>query len=196
MKSLFDQKDNPGLLSGPLRPYVGIYEASLKDQGYKRPTLYPDLLLFADLDGWMKREGLEVKKLNERELGKFLSYHMRTRRTRRRHKQTALGRLLGLMRRLGVTGEAVHAPPTPLERKVSEFAEYLKLECGFAATTIALHRLVIGRFLSEIYGQRPLVLSRGVASCRGPSRDRRRRDRATRRQRHHCARSPIRAHDL
>jgi hypothetical protein len=72
MKSFLDPENKRGPLSGPLAAHIGNYLAQLESQGYKRPTLYPDGLLLADLDAWMKREGLNVQKLCESVLDRFL----------------------------------------------------------------------------------------------------------------------------
>ena len=98
MKSLLDPENNPGLYSGPLRTYIGAYTALLTAQGYKRPTLYPDTLLFADLDVWMRRTSLTVEALDEPTLERFLAHHMRTRSSRRRPMRAALLRLLAMLR--------------------------------------------------------------------------------------------------
>src|ERR1017187_4120997 len=158
MKSLLDPENNPGLFSGPLRTYVGAYTAMLSAQGYKRPTLYPDTLLFADLDEWMRRAGLRVEALEERTLERFLAHHMRTRSSRRRPMRAALLRLLAMLRKARIA-----APPKPLvlapvERWLQEYAHYLESYRGFVPTTIAGYILPTRRFLVREYGAGPVQL--------------------------------------
>ena len=113
MKSLLDPKSNRGLFSGPLSAHVGAYLAQLESQGYKRPTLYPDALLLADLDAWMKRDGRLVKDLSQPLLDRFLVHHMRKRRSRRRPKRLALQRLLMMLRTAGAVEPESPPPGTP-----------------------------------------------------------------------------------
>ena len=137
MKSLLDPENNPGLFSGPLRTYVGAYTAMLSAQGYKRPTLYPDTLLFADLDEWMRRAGLRVEALEERTLERFLAHHMRTRSSRRRPMRAALLRLLAMLRKAGVAAPPKPLLLTPVEHCLREYAHYLESYRGFVPTSIA-----------------------------------------------------------
>jgi site-specific recombinase XerD len=158
MKTLLDSKNNPAQLSGALGSYVSTYLARLASQGYKRPTLYPDALLFTDLDRWMKRAGLQVQDLSERVLERFLTCHMRTRSTRRQPKRAALRRLLTMLRQSGVTSDSFPSAVTPTQHWVLEFARYLREDCGYAATTIGTYCLAAKRLLVRLYGSGPVRL--------------------------------------
>jgi integrase/recombinase XerD len=158
MKSLLDPENNPGLFSGPLRTYIGAYTALLSAQGYKRPTLYPDTLLFADLDVWMRRASLTAEALDEPTLERFLAHHMRTRSSRRRPMRTALLRLLTMLRTMGVAAPPKPLPLTPVERCLQEYVQYLESYRGFVPTTIAGYTLPVRRFLVREYGADPVQL--------------------------------------
>jgi site-specific recombinase XerD len=164
MKSSLDPKNNPGLFSGPLRVHVGTYTTLLTAQGYKRPTLYPDTLLFADLDKWMRRTGRRAEALDEAVLERFLIHHMRTRSSRRRPKSAALLRLLVMLRKMGVATAPKPAPLTPIEDKLWDYTRYLANDRGCVATTIAGYRLPVQRFLHRVYGNGPVDLSTLSAS--------------------------------
>lgn len=137
MKTSFDPAKNRGLCFGPLHAHAGAYLALLEQRGYKRPTIYPDTLLIADLDAWMKRHGQKVGDLREAVVERFLEYHMRERKVRLQAKRATLSRLLTMLREMGVTAPATERARTPTERWADEFGQYLARECGFAATTIA-----------------------------------------------------------
>ena len=158
MKSLLDPENNPGLFSGPLRTYVGAYTDLLSAQGYKRPTLYPDALLFADLDMWMQRANLRADALDERTLERFLAHHMRTRTSRRRPMRAALLRLLAMLRKMGVAAPPNPSRLTPVERWLREYTNYLESHRGFVPTTITGYSLPIRRFLLRQYGAGPVEL--------------------------------------
>jgi site-specific recombinase XerD len=156
MKSLLDPKSNRGLFSGPLSAHVGAYLAQLESQGYKRPTLYPDALLLADLDAWMKRDGRLVKDLSQPLLDRFLVHHMRKRRSRRRPKRLALQRLLMMLRTAGAVEPESPPPGTPAGNLVRGFAQYLKRDRGYADTTVTGYCLTAQRLLDHVYGSRPM----------------------------------------
>lgn len=159
MKSLLDLENKRGPLSGPLAAHVGNYLAQLDSQGYKRPTLYPDALLLADLDAWMKCEGLIVEKLCESVLERFLKHHMRKRTSRRRPKRLALQRLLTMLRATGAV-EAQRPPSrTPAERCIHGFAQYLKQDRGYADTTVTGYCLAARRLLDRLYGVGPVSVT-------------------------------------
>jgi integrase/recombinase XerD len=158
MKSSLDPENNPDLFSGPLHVHVGTYTALLAAQGYKRPTLYPDTLLLADLDEWMRRAGWRAADLDEGVLARFLVYHMRSRSSRRRPKRAALLRLLAMLRKMGVAAAPKSVPPTPVERWLREYTQYLGNDCGYVATTIAGYRLPVQRLLHRVYGDGPVDL--------------------------------------
>ena len=158
MKSLLDPENNPGLFSGPLRTYMGAYTALLSAQGYKRPTLYPDTLLFAALDEWMRRAGLLVETLDEQTLARFLAYHMRTRSSRRRPMRAALLRLLAMLRKMEVVAPRRPLSLTPIDFWLREYARYLENYRGFVPTTIAGYSLPVRRLLLREYGTGPVEL--------------------------------------
>ena len=158
MKSLLDPENNPGLFSGPLRKYVGAYTDLLSAQGYKRPTLYPDTLLFASLDEWMRRTGLLVETLDEQTLERFLAYHMRARNSRRQPMRAALMRMLAMLRKIGVVAPPRALALTPVEVCLREYAHYLENYRGFVATTIAGYCVPVRRLLVREYGTGPAEL--------------------------------------
>lgn len=151
MKSLLDPKNNPGLFSGPLGQHVGAYVEQLKRQGYKRPTIYPDSLLLADLDAWMKRRKAPASGVSASLLERFLKIHMRKRRSRRRAKRATLRRLFQMLQSKGVV-EAKSYRRNRYEQHVYDFAEHLKQERGCVETTIAGYCLVAKRLLSYVAG--------------------------------------------
>lgn len=158
MKPIPDPQNSAALCRGPLGPHVSAYLVRLASQGYKRPTLYPDALLFADLDRWLKRAGLEVKDLSECVLERFLTWHMRTRSTRRQPKRAALRRLLTMLREGGVCDAKLHTAVAPAQRWVAEFARHLRQDCGFAVTTTGTYCLAVKRLLHRLYGGGPVSL--------------------------------------
>jgi site-specific recombinase XerD len=155
-----DSEKYRGLFTGPLCMHAVSYLALLERRGYKRPTVHPDALLIADLDQWMSKERQVVSKLTENVLERFMRYHMRERHSRRRAKWAALGRLLAMLREMGVSAPATPTPSTPAQRWVDEFGRHLRLERGFALTTIAGYGGVIRSFLGALFKSDLIALGR------------------------------------
>jgi integrase/recombinase XerD len=159
MKSQLHPENNRSLFSGPLAEHIGTYLARLRGEGYKRPTLYPDALLLADLDAWMNRGGLAVADITAGMLNRFLRHHMRSRTSRLQPKRVALRRLLKMLQTAG----AVPAEPTPSEgttaaKSVRDFADYLKHQRGYADTTVSGYTLTVERLLDHVYGTGPMIV--------------------------------------
>ena len=145
---------------GPLHPHISTYLQRLEAQGYKQPTLRPDALLLADLDGWLARKGYRVGDLDESLLERFLQHHMRRRHSRRQAKRAALGRLLAMLRSDGWTAPAKPPPPSPTQQLLNAFQSYLSDERGFAKTTVAAYLTVARQLLLTTFGEGSVDLSR------------------------------------
>jgi site-specific recombinase XerD len=160
MKSLFHLENYRGLFRGPLQGHIDAYVALLRERGYKRYTVWPDILTIADLDAWMGREGGKVHDLNEHMVTRFMDYHMRRRTTRRRPKIAALGRLLAMLRDDGHTRPALLRKPDPAEILRLDFGRYLSETLGFAKVTVYGYTLAIRPFLSANFGRGPVDLTK------------------------------------
>jgi site-specific recombinase XerD len=145
---------------GPLHPHISTYLKRLETQGYKRPTLRPDALLLADLDGWLARKGYRVSDLDEGLLERFLQHHMRRRHSRRQAKRAALGRLLAMLRTDGWVAPAKLPPPGPTQQLLNAFQSYLRDERGLAKTTVAAYLTLARQLLRTTFGEGSVDLTR------------------------------------
>jgi site-specific recombinase XerD len=145
--------NDPGPDHGPLHPHISTYLQRLEAQGYKQPTLRPDALLLADLDGWLARKGYRVGDLDESLLERFLQDHMHRRHSRQQAKRAALDRLLAMLRSDGWTAPAKPPPPSPTQQLLNAFQSYLSDERGFAKTTVAAYLTVARQFFLTTFGE-------------------------------------------
>lgn len=105
--------------------------------GFQRATLHYDRLLLDDLAAWMERQDLKSQGLAEPVVARFLTHHMRTRRSRLRAKRRTLGRFLTMLRKDGI----VACPPDVRDQRnepwVERFARRLREDRGCPKTTMA-----------------------------------------------------------
>jgi len=140
-----------GLQSGPLCPYALPYLTLLQEQGYQPKTVREHLCLIASLNRWLARRDRGLRDLNEQVVLRFLKRHLR----RRKHwcgALPALHRLLGLLRKRGVTPPAKVIPPTPAQRLADRYRQYLLRERGCADETVENYARHIDRFLARRFG--------------------------------------------
>lgn len=145
---------------GLLRDHVMRYLEGLQRLGFKRPTLHYDRLLLDALATWMERQGLKPDELGEPEMARFLTHHMRTRRSRLLPKQRTLGRFLTMLRKdriaacpAGVRGERD-------ESWVDAFARHMREDRGCPETTVANYSLPVRRLMQDV--KEPRLLTSAV----------------------------------
>ena len=120
MNPLFAElKTVRGLDSGPLRPHVQPYITQLREQGYRPRTVRAHLCFFANFGRWLTRTNRRLRALNEELAERFLVRHLGG-RTWWAGARPALRRLLGILRKAGVTPQAKVIPSTPAQRLAAE----------------------------------------------------------------------------
>ena len=123
-------------MGGPLARYEEGFRARLDELGYASSSAGDQVRLFADLSGWLAREGLDAAGLDYEAVGRFLA--ARRAQGRRTHLTTrALGPLLDYLQELGVAPVASASPPTTAAAQLLEtFRRYLVQERGLAPGTV------------------------------------------------------------
>lgn len=130
-------KPKPLRVTGPLAPYAAGFRKVLVEQGYVSRSADHQLLLMAHASRWLAGQGLEAGDLTGDRVEQFLAarrdagytHHLATR---------GLGPLLGSLRAVGVVPAVVPTiPATPLEALVERYTDYLVVERGLAASSVA-----------------------------------------------------------
>ena len=134
-------------VSGPLAGYAAGFREELLACGYPGERAARHLQLLAQLSRWMDFQGLDDRDLSERRVADFLS----ARRADGYYDKPSLRWVLGLLGHVPGLEVAPADPvaPTPVERAVAQFAEYLATERGLAAGTVRGYRDVAELFLSR-----------------------------------------------
>jgi len=155
-----DQCATERLAGNPVTPYLGGFAHWLEEQGYRPSTMREKLRLLADLDGWLARRRLPVTVFAEGLAETYL--HERQQKHRAvRSQQTTLRQFLAYLRAGGVLALPPSAPllvPTALTQLLGQYEMYLCAERGLSAATATNYVPLVGRFLSERFGDGPLRL--------------------------------------
>ena len=135
------------LVSGPLVGLADGFRVDLLEQGYSLWGAQEQLYLLVHLSRWMESEGLEVAALTPRNLERYFVWR---RRQGYCHSLSPLSlrRLLGYLDGLGVLPPD-DAVPSPAERLLGEFRDYLLRERGIKASSAAQYEPTARLFLSE-----------------------------------------------
>lgn len=151
------RKASQGVVAGPLAPFVGDFELSLKAAGYASSTIVNELCLMRHLSRWLEEGGWTTADLTEQRMEQFQAQ----RRAAGVVGFTSRGSLSPL---LAVLGSVDALPPkpapvlgSPVEVLLAAFGEYLLAERGLAASTAAAYGLRAGRFLRGCGVERPLT---------------------------------------
>ena len=125
-------------VSGPLVGFVDAFRVDLLEQGYSLWGAQEQLYLLAHVSRWMESEGLEVAALTPENLKRYFVW-------RRRQgylsslSPLSLRRLLGYLDGLGVL-PLDDTVPSPVDRLLGEFRDYLLRERGMKANSAAQYR--------------------------------------------------------
>ena len=133
-----------GVLAGEVEPY----RAWLLARGYTPGTVRLLLRHLSQLGVWLAARGLPSSQIAEADVQALFA----ARREQGRHgvpgARCVGGLLLTFLSERGLLAE-VRVDPSPLERLVAEFRQWMVGERGLAATTVLRYETTARRFLSE-----------------------------------------------
>src|SRR5215831_1719515 len=143
---------------GALGDHIDSYAELLGQQHYSQTSAYKQLLVISRFSQWLQRQGIEVQKMDEDKLQKFLG-ELSRRIKLKSGDAAALNRLLRLLRQQKIVPEP---PPSPLnsrQRLVAEFARHLLQERGLSQATLVNCQPFVDCFLAEQFKNRKVNLS-------------------------------------
>ncbi len=152
------------LLDSPLAPHVDALTQYLSERRYAPYTIAATLGCVAHFGRWMSQCRLDVHRIDEEMVRRFLDDHLPhcncTRPVvRTRHElRAALRLLLVVLRAEAVIGEHEQAM-TPVDEELRRFDEHMEHVRGLAAGTRTLYLRTVHRLLLEQFGDQPVVLS-------------------------------------
>lgn len=134
---------------GRLGPFVEGYRIRLLELGYTPGTVRGMLKVLGQLGRWMDDENVEPGQLDLAAVEAFLA----ARRAGEDRRVASLGELRQLLAHLREVGVMVSAEeprePTPLERLIADYREWMVDERGLASATVLRYEKLARRFLGE-----------------------------------------------
>jgi integrase/recombinase XerD len=145
---------------GPLAAYLVPFAQSLSQVGYAQHYIHRQVMLAACFSRWLEQTGVSPHRVTSEHPARYL----RCRHRQRRPSQgdpAALGHFIEFLRHERVIPAAKISPrqPTPAERCVQAYEQYLREERVLAEATIVNYVPFIGRFLKDRFGTGPAKLS-------------------------------------
>ncbi|MCR6478417.1 site-specific integrase [Variovorax sp. ZS18.2.2] len=137
------------LRSGTHGRLIELYAARLVEIGLARPGTWRSLNVVGNLLAWMAIHRVKLSKLNEPMVERYLRHHG-AKQTIHLDDRAALKRWLSTLRAAGAIAQAPVSTKTLQEQVFAGFGDYLRIERGLTAKTIAHHQPAIRRFLSEV----------------------------------------------
>jgi len=137
---------------GPLEAYVDGFREELRRLGYTPLTAAGHVRLMAHLSRWLVRQGLPASALT---VSTVQTYFAQRRAAGYVNERTprALAPLVAYLQGLGVVAqEPPAAPAGAVEVLLARFGDYLLIERGLAATTVALNVRLARPFLAQRVG--------------------------------------------
>ncbi len=154
------------LATSVLRPSAGSYEIYLQQHGYSPGITHAYRHAVGHFAHWLTEEHLELRRLDESVVRRFLTTHLPECRCPGRCQRTvlmvqpALKHMLHVLRADGsIAARRVGVSPA-IHDELERFTEHLDHVCGLAAKTRAGRRWWVGQFLADRFGQRPIAAHR------------------------------------
>ena len=146
---------------GSLAAHIGAFAKSQSAQGYAPDSIHRQVLLAACFSHWLKQKGVRLRYVSSDHPSRYLRY--RARRVQPYPGDAAaLRHLIDFLRREGViAAEKISTCRlTPAERCAQAYAQHLREARALARATIVTYVPFIREFLTDRFGDRPVMLSR------------------------------------
>jgi site-specific recombinase XerD len=134
-----------------LGTHIERLAALLLEQGYPKDSTEHKLALVAAFGRWLEARRCKFTALNAEKIDAFLRARKRHRVILRGDRNTLLQLLAQMHARGDVPPPAAQAP-SPLERALQEYTDYLVQERGLAHWTVSQYQRDVRRFLIERFG--------------------------------------------
>jgi len=158
------------LMDSVLGPYVAHYCDYLRDRRYAAQTRHIYLGCIEHFARWLSAEGLELEAADEQAGRRFIGSHLphcHCPPPVRRMPHEVRAALSHLHRVLRTCGALPASPPGhagPIGPELAAFDRYMGAVRGLAANTRRQRVRIVGRFLTERFGDSPLVLAELTAA--------------------------------
>ncbi|CAE6856847.1 site-specific integrase [Paraburkholderia aspalathi] len=148
-------------LEGPLSAHIASFSRSINDQGYSAFSLNRQVQIAAGFSRWLKQSGIELGSVCSDHAIRYFRYRARHVRLARGDR-AALRHLIDFLDHEGlIAGQKIpERRPTPVERYVQAYEEYLRDARALARATIVNYLPFIRDFLKACFGDGRIRISR------------------------------------
>ena len=151
---------------GPLAPHIDAFAVCLSEQGFKRPSIAPQIRLIAKLSRWMKTQAVDLDLLADEHVDRFRRL-MGARKSARAGDRMSLSRLMTFLRQTGVVRQQAPTPDvdtTPIQRIIVAYGQHLRQAQALSPATLRQYIPFAEQFLAERFGSDAVELSELRAS--------------------------------
>lgn len=135
---------------GPYGDFSQVYAARLLEDGFGKRSTWRSLSLFRDLMDWHVGNGHDPRNLDEETVEQFFDHRSQHWATNAGDR-AALRRLLSALRDKGLITAADPLEMNKQEQFLAVFSAYILHDRGLSSSTEVRQRLIIQRFLEELY---------------------------------------------
>jgi integrase/recombinase XerC len=152
------------LRESPLAAYVEAFTHHFVERCYASATVRTYLGCIAHFARWTIRCRLDICRIDEEAVWRFLDDHLprctcaRPVQGTRRDLRAALGHLLGVLRAHAVIAEPAPAT-TPVDQELRRFDDHMHHVRGLAPKTRSMALRIVRRLLLEQFADRPVVIA-------------------------------------
>ncbi len=140
---------------GPLAPYLDEYLKRIEQEGFLPVSVPCQLYAIARLSRWIQRERITLQALDESTMERFLR---RDAGVVHGGEAAPLGRLLSMLREIGVAAAKAPTPLSAEERLVGQYRRYLLQERGLAEASMLNYVSFVEQFVAGRFGNGGLNL--------------------------------------
>jgi site-specific recombinase XerD len=149
---------------GPVGPYIARFASLLSEQGYSKPMGMQKIRLVAFLSRWLGKRKVRIQQIDEQRIADFLKAERKLLR-RLRQVQYTLSQLLQHLRYSKVIPEPrTSQGESPVDLLMHDYGQFLTQERGLSQITLDNYLPVAQRFLSGVFGTKPVCLKVLAAS--------------------------------
>lgn len=156
MKTFIDPNLLQRLRVGPLAPYLDAYLKHIEQEGFLPSSAPMQMYAIARFSKWLRDRQFNLHQVDEAAIRRFLK---RDPGVVHSCESATLRRLLGMLRRMGVTVAKAPEPRTCHQRFIDDYRHYLFQERGLAEATVVYFVRFAEEFLSVRSGKGDLNLS-------------------------------------
>ena len=143
---------------GPLVPWLSKLAESLVSQRFSHHTIHHELRRIVQFSEWLEQQKIELSCLSSDDVFQYLETMPRW--SQLQYSRAPLRRLMEYLRCEGVIKQKESAPPpTPAERCLQDYMEYLREQRGLADGTIVGYACYARNFLQHRFGGGNIDLS-------------------------------------